>query len=184
MTWLGDTKSGGVFLFSGLLGVARMAVQISSSKSPGYVLLRDWLVDLDVVLGRGFRWHPVGEFESVCESWGRLLVSSCVLRGWYRGGGHELLRARSGDPVWAYMARCLGHRLDRRAVLGSPRVAVLCAWAFFDGSWLDCEGVLGGDHVACYLYSGVRGGLPRALHNRLVLEGGGEVLVRYLRDFC
>lgn len=62
----------------------------------------------------------------------------------------------------------------------------MCAWAFFDGRWVDCEGVLGGDHVACYLYAGVRGGLPRALHSRLVMEGmvgKTPALCRYLRDF-
>jgi hypothetical protein len=40
--------------------------------------------------------------------------------------------------------------------------------------------------VACYLYAGVRGGLPDHLHNRLVMEGmmeKDEVLVRYFQEF-
>lgn len=160
-----------------------MAVPVYSS-NPRAVLFRDWLRDLDVVMGRDSCWY--GGFSRVLDSWRRVLVSPGVLCSWYREGGPEHLGVRSGDPVWAYVARCLGHRLDRRAVLGSPRVAVLCAWAFHEGRWGDCEGVLGGDRVACYLYALVRGGLPEGLHNRLVMEGmvdKEEVLVRYLRDF-
>lgn len=159
-----------------------MAVQVSSS-NPRRALFREWLRDMDVVLGRDVRWYPRGAFEAVLESWRRVLVEPRVLAGWYRDGGHEEIRVCAGDPVWAYVARCMGHHLDRPVVLGSPRVAVLCAWAFHEGRWAGCEGVLGVDPVACYLYAGVRGGLPRALHNRMVLDGGGEVLVRYLRDF-
>lgn len=184
LIWLVEvTKSCLVCLVFVFWGFGRMAVPISSS-NPRVVLLREWMRDMDIVLGR----DSVGlwSFERVLECWGRVLVPPRVLSGWYRDGGSELVRVCSGDPVWSYLARCLGHRLDRRVVLGCPRVAVMCAWAFFDGSWVDCEGVLGGDRVACYLYAGVRGGLPRALHSRMVMEGmvgKDEVLVRYLRDF-
>lgn len=153
------------------------------SRDPRRVLFREWLRDVDVVLGRDQAWYPGGVFGGVLEAWRRVLVEPRELCSWYRSGGHEEIRPRGGDPVWAYVARCMGHRLDRRAVLGCPRVAVLCAWAFYDGRWLDCEVAVFGDRVACYLYAGVRGGLPRALHNQLVLEGG-EVAGRYLMDFC
>ena len=159
-----------------------MAAPVSSS-NPRAVLFREWMRDMDIVLGR--EWHPSG-FPGILDSWRRVLVEPRVLCSWYRDGGHAEIRVCRGDPVWSYFARCLGHRLDRRSVLGSPRVSVLCAWAFYGGSWVDCEGVLGGDWVACYLYAGVRGGLPDCLHNRLVMEGmvgKDEALVRYLRDF-
>lgn len=160
-----------------------MAVQISS-RNPRAAFFRYWMRDMDVVLGR----ETAGSwaFEYLLECWRNVLVSPRVLAGWYRDGGSGEIRVCAGDPVWSYVARCLGHRLDRRAVLGCPRAAVLCAWAFHDGRWADCEGVLGGDRVACYLYAGVRGGLPDSLHNRLVMEGmvgKDEVLVRYFRDF-
>lgn len=167
------------------MGAVRMGAQISSS-NPRRALFRDWVRDLDVVLGRFSRWHPEGCFEAILEAWRRVLVEPRVLFSWYRGGGHEELRVDSGDPVWAYVARCGGQWLDRRVVLGNPRVAVMCAWAFHGGRWRDCEGVLGDDRVACYLYAGLGGGLPRVLHTRLVMEGmvgKDEALVRYLRDF-
>jgi hypothetical protein len=162
-----------------------MAVQISS-RNPSEMLFRNWMLDMNIVLGRQVSWNPLGELEALLEAWRRALVSPRVLAGWYRDGGASQIRVCAGDPVWSYVARCLGHRLDRRSVLGCPRVAVLCAWAFHDGRWRDCEGVLGGDRVACYLYAGVRGGLPDSLHNRLVMEGmvgKDEALVRYFRDF-
>ena len=155
-----------------------MAVPVSSS-NPRRSLFRGWLRDLGVVM-------VGGSFGAILESWPRVLVDSRSLASWYREGGYEELRVDARDPVWSYVARCLGHRLDRRVVLGHPRVAVMCAWAFHEGRWADCEGVLGGDRVACYLYAGVRGGLPDCLHSRLVMEGmvgKDEVLVRYLRDF-
>jgi len=160
-----------------------MAVRVSSS-NPRAALFLDWMRDMDVVLGR----DSVGSWslECILECWRRVLVSPRVLAGWYRDGGSSHMRVCAGDPVWSYVARCLGHRLDRRAVLSCPRAAVLCAWAFHDGRWVDCEGVLGGDRVACYLYALVRGGLPDCLHSRLVMEGmvgKDEVLVRYFRDF-
>jgi hypothetical protein len=156
-----------------------MAVQISS-RNPRAVLFRDWMRDMDVVLGL----DPVGSWSFEC--WRRVLVSPRVLAVWYRDGGSGEIRVCARNPVWSYIARCLGHCLDRRAVLGCPRVAVLCAWAFHDGRWVDCEGVLGGDRVACYLYAGVRGGLPDCLHNRLVMEGmlgKDEALERYFGDY-
>lgn len=163
-----------------------MAVPVYSS-NPRAVLFRDWLRDLDVVLGRESRWYPAGVFAGVLDSWGRVLVSPRVLCSWYREGGHGEIRVDARDPVWSYVSRCLGHRLDRRMVFGHPRLAVMCAWAFFGGRWEACEGVLGGDHVACYLYAGVLGGrLPRVLHSRMVMEGmvgKSEALCRYLRDF-
>ena len=162
-----------------------MAVRVVSS-NPRRALFREWLRDVDVVLGRESRWHPAGVFAGVLDCWRRVLVEPRVLCSWYREGGYEEFRVDARDPVWAYVSRCLGHRLDRRLVLGNPRAAVMCAWAFYEGRWRDCEGVLGGDHVACYLYAGVCGGLPRALHSRMVMEGmvgKSEALCRYLRDF-
>lgn len=158
-----------------------------SSRDSFRMLFRGWMRDMDVVLGRVSQWHPSGGFESILGAWRRVLVEPRVLVSWYRMGGHSEIRVCAGDPVWAYFSRCMGHHLDRAVVLGCPRVSVLCAWAFHDGRWRDCEGVLGGDHVACYLYAGVRGGLPRVLHSRLVMEGmvGKSVaLCRYLMDFC
>lgn len=137
--------------------------------------------------GRSFLRESTA-FDCVLSGWRDVRVPSYRLVSWWRGGGYAEIEQRADDPVWAYFARCMGHRLDKRVVLGSPRVAVLCAWAFFDGRWRDCEEVLGGDHVACYLYADLLGGrLPWRLHNRLVMEGmvGKSVaLCRYLRDFC
>jgi hypothetical protein len=152
------------------------------SRNPRAVLFRDWLRDLDIVLGRNFAWHPLGELEAILECWGRVLVDPRVLSGWYREGGSRFLSVKSDDLVWSYVARCLGHRLNRRVVLSNPRMSVLCWWS----GWLDCGGVLGSDYVAHYLYAVVRGGLPDHLHSRLVLEGmvcKDQALVRYLRDF-
>lgn len=163
-----------------------MGVMVSSS-NPRRVLLRDWVRDMDVVLGREKRWYPGpgSAFEAFLDSWARVLVESRVLAGWYRGGGHSEVRVCVGDPVWSFVSRCLGHRLDRRVVLGCPRVGVLCAWAFFGGRWVDLEGVLLGDPVACYLYRGVSGGLPSHLHNWMVMDSSVDpyIVGRYIRDF-
>ena len=168
-----------------LLGVVRMAVSISSS-NPRAALFRDWVREMGIFLGLETRWHPLGGLESILDAWRRVMVNPRDLVCWYRDGGFEHLGVGSGDPLWAYVARCLGHRLDRRVVLGCPRVAVMCACSFYGGRWDDCEVVLGDDWVACYLYAVVRGGLSDCLRNRLVMEGmvrKDEALVRCLRDF-
>lgn len=124
-------------------------------------------------------------FSSMGWAWRAARVESRVLAGWYR---RLPGRDRMSPVVEAWLSRCMGHRLDRRLVLCFPRVAVLCAGVFYGGRWGDCEGVLGDDWGACYLYAGVLGGrLPSALHNRVVLEGGmvdSYMVRRYIRDFC
>lgn len=126
-----------------------------------------------------------GGFEVMLGSWDRAFHPSYLVSGWYRRAGGLV---RMEPVVWAFVSRCLGHRLDRRLVLRFPRVAVLCAAVFQGGRWRECEGVLGGDRGACYLYARVLGGrLPSSLHNRLVLESGlvdSYFIRRYIRDFC
>lgn len=148
--------------------------------------MRAWRRALDSFLGRtGVGWGEEVQFSIFKSSWDSVRVPSYELVSWYRGGG--VVEESVGDPVWAYFSRCLGHHLDRRVIFSHPRLAVLCAWAFFDGRWRDCEEYLGVDHVACYFYADLLGGrLPWRLHNRLVMEGmvGKSVaLCRYLRDF-
>lgn len=165
-----------------------MGVPVSSRNDLSRHLFRLWLRDMDVLVGRVVFGSESWEFGEVVRAWSGVLVPSYRLVSWYRDGGYEDLKSCAEDPVWAYFARCMGHRLNRRVVLGSPRVSALCAWAFFDGRWRECEGVLGGDPVACYLYAGLLGGrLPRVLHSRMVMEGmvGKSVaLCRYLQDYC
>lgn len=130
------------------------------------------------VLGAGSKDGEGG----LVACWDSLLLDGLgpVVR-WYRAVGHEF----SLDPLArAYVHRCMGHRLDRGVVFRHPCVAALCAVMFHGGRWRDCEGVVSGDHAACYLYArGLGGRLPMAMHNRLVLEGGSCFARRYLSEF-
>lgn len=107
-----------------------------------------------------------------------------VVASWYRGS--SVLSRNLSPVVWAVVARCLGHRLDRRLVCRFPRVAALCSSLFFKGRWREAEDSIGGDVVACYFYASALGGrLPDHLHNRLILEWSGEFAARrYLEEFC
>lgn len=160
-----------------------MGSSVVSRKDPAEGLFRELVWGLESL---SFRLEDgAGGFDLMDLAWKRAFHPSYLVSGWYRRAG-GLVRM---DPVvWAFVSRCLGHRLDRRLVLGFPRVAVLCAAVFQGGRWRECEGVLGGDRGACYLYARVLGGrLPLALHNRLVLESGlvdSYFIRRYIRDFC
>jgi hypothetical protein len=129
---------------------------------------------------------PGWEFSSLVSAFGVSSRESCRwVSHWYRLVGHEF----DYEPVVrAYVMRCLGHRLDRGLVFGFPRLLPVCALVFFGGRWRDCEGVVSGDHGACYLYARVLGGrLPVVMHNRMVMEsylGESYFIRRYLSDFC
>lgn len=152
----------------------------SSRMCPERSLFRGFLESLEVLAGGCSKDDERG-FARVLGAWDSLLLDGLgpVVR-WYRAAGHEF----GLDPVArAYVGRCMGHRLDRGVVFRHPCVAALCAGMFYGGRWRECEGVVSGDHAACYLYARVLGGrLPVAMHNRLVLEGG-VVVRRYLSEF-
>jgi len=98
-----------------------------------------------------------------------------VARNYYRDGSchaSEISLDSSGGAAMLYVGRCLGHRVRERDVLKYPRLCVLWAKRVLEGRWRAAEGVIGGDHVACRLYSEfvVHGRLPDAIHNRLVME--------------
>jgi hypothetical protein len=163
----------------GILGVA-----VSSRKRPELNCYRVFLDSLGVLTWRGgSSKDPSDEFSALVYAFGVLSREppGCV-SGWYRAGGHEFAH----EPVeWAYVARCMGHRLDRGLVRRFPRLLPVCALVFEGGRWPWCESVVSGDHGACYLYACALGGrLPVPMHNRLLLEGGSEFARRYISDFC
>lgn len=141
-----------------------MAVPVSS-RSPELACFRGWLESV-LALSGGFGSSP-WELDRLFRAWGWAWEDSLKVCRWYRGSGFR-------DPlcplVGAVVARCLGHRLDRRVVLGCPRVSALCAGMFY-GRWREAEGVISGDSSACCLYARVVGVLPGRMHNRMVLEG-------------
>jgi len=161
-----------------------MGVIDSSRMCPERSLFRGFVVDFGVLV-MGCSKDDEAGFSRLLESWEWLRGWGLgpVVR-WYRAVGHEF----DLEPVVSsYVHRCMGHRLDRRLVLRHACVAALCAGVFEGGRWLECEGVVSGDHAASYLYARVLGGrLPPAMHNRLVLEGhlgGSCVLRRYISEF-
>ena len=162
-----------------------MAVGVSSRFGSERLLLGGFVSDFGLLVVGCSKDDEAGFSRLLC-AWERLRGWGLgpVVR-WYRAVGHEF----DLEPVvLSYVHRCMGHRLDRRLVLRHPCVAALCAGVFEGGRWLECEGVVSGDHAASYLYAGGLGGrLPASMHNRMVLEGhlGGSLFLRrYLSDFC
>jgi len=152
-----------------------MGVRVSSSKSDERVLFEHFVRRMDVLCD-----DSVG-LNGVVEAFDGARERSYTVRRWYRGGGWGV---QMKPAVAAYVNRCLGHRLDRVLLMRFPRLLPLCALVFHEGRWREAEEVVGGDHIACYLYARALGGvLPPPMHNRLVLEGG-SVAVRYVADFC
>lgn len=160
---------------------------VSSRNRPELSCYRRFLDSLGILSWRGCSSKDVElEFSSLVSAFRDVSSERAWgVAGWYRAGGHEFRH----EPVeFAYVARCMGHRLDRGLVRRFPRLLPACALVFEGGRWPWCESVVSGDHGACYLYACVLGGrLPVVMHNRLVMEsylGDSYFVRRYLLDFC
>lgn len=157
---------------------------VSSRKRPELSCFRLFVESLGVLSWMGCTSKdPLVEFSSVVSAFG--VVSRerpSTVASWFRASGGELALER---VEWAYVARCMGHRLERGVLRRFPRLLPVCALVFEGGRWPWCEDVVVGDHGACYLYACALGGrLPVPMHNRLLLEGGSEFARRYISDFC
>jgi hypothetical protein len=159
-----------------------MAAEVDSRKEVFLRAFRHWVSGVRV-LSSDLIGSDDWVFVQYLESWQWSCYDPQTVCGWYRssGLGDEIF----SEVVRAVLHRCLGHRLDRRLVLGFPRVAALCSGMFFRDRWLEGEDSIGRDPVACYLYGKSLGGrLPSHLLNRLVLEHGSSYGARrWFLDF-
>lgn len=162
-----------------------MADPVSSRNDRDFRLFAGWSSGVRLLADGSLCAERAWEWDRLERAWSDAArVRPYVVSSWYRG---SLVPSRDLTPVvWAVVARCMGHRLDRGLVFRFPRVAALCTGLFFRGRWKECEGVVGGDVVACYFYARALGGrLPDHLHNRVILEYSGTLVARrYLSDFC
>lgn len=73
----------------------------------------------------------------------------------------------------AYLARCLGHSISEKLILGHPHVAVVYSRNVIRGRWRAAEAVLAGNSEASYFYNQfiMKGrGLPWKMHQELVMR--------------
>ena len=97
-----------------------------------------------------------------------------MFRDLFRNGykDQELDFSKKSDPFITYFSRCLGHKINEKVLLKSPRLSVLYSLCILKDRWRMAEDAIAADDAAAYLYSKyvICGRLPEKMHSEIVLK--------------